>query len=596
MKTAQGKYNQAGTEITLNIYFDLKVFDLISPSMANEEENEFIRVIYDSLAAALPQQTTEKTIYIKRIIKQSSNVLKLLCTDGFLIDDALSIPTSQQAFAKERIKITDINQLPTRLNFSNDLLKNIHDKLSLFEKEIRISSTPDKSPAASIHHNNLLTAERELELDKAFDLLAEIARVKKDIKGITEYNKTSFSYDSFSHEADEIVQRVTQQTNTFALLKQHLISCLYESAKQYREIILKKMQNAAPHIKKNLMMEFNKKFYPIAAISESGELSSLEESQATLGKLSLSSLEKIISNNEKETLGLLQKCNTSWTDESPELQIVLKNLGQLNKTLSSLFKDDAQFTQYANKEMIQIIRIPFPRGYQFKFSNNTANYIKSIENFCKSQKESLLALEQKYKKTAQEHTHEAAKQTPSILTNTHEQVEFVKKTNEKSSIHKKDEKIKPTEEPSKTITQESGPLPAVTNTPSIYETIMDAVKKINSTIAQNHTLTQRNEAKNLLLQLIKKQHDPISVKDLDKHILDLYTQLDAHTVELERIINYLTALKKEMFTNLDHLANIPQEEIDAKLQTIPAKLEAMTSEKLVIEKSLSDLKKLTFNP
>jgi len=202
-------------------------------------------------------------------------------------------------------------------------------------------------------------------------------------------------------DLEEISQRITKQTDTLSQLKHHVINALFESAKQYYDTLSKQIQTASYHSKKTMLTDFNKKFAGIAAISESGELSSPADAQENLGKLSLDDLQNLISNDDKENPGLLQKCNTSWTEESPELQIVMKNIGQLNAILSGLFKDDAQFAQYANKDMIQITRIPFPRSFQFKFSTNAMSYKNAIEDFCKTQKESIANMSNQYKRTIQ---------------------------------------------------------------------------------------------------------------------------------------------------------------------------------------------------
>src|SRR5438045_1541710 len=106
MKTAQCKYVQAGVEINLTLYFDIKAFDFITPIMNNTQEEEFIHLTCDSMATALPRENTEKYFYIKRIYKSSdAKHLHILCTDGFLIDEALSILITPQAYANERIKL-----------------------------------------------------------------------------------------------------------------------------------------------------------------------------------------------------------------------------------------------------------------------------------------------------------------------------------------------------------------------------------------------------------------------------------------------------------------------------------------------------------
>ncbi len=111
MKTAQFRYIQTSLDISVNIYFDLKVFEFIKPPLDAFGEDQFIRQISDSIAAAMPKENAENHFYIKRAIRHAkTNQLKLFCTNGFLIDTALLIPIVEQAFADERIKmIIEIN-------------------------------------------------------------------------------------------------------------------------------------------------------------------------------------------------------------------------------------------------------------------------------------------------------------------------------------------------------------------------------------------------------------------------------------------------------------------------------------------------------
>lgn len=472
MKTAQCKYPLAGMDVNLGLYFDPKAFDFIRPPMGKDEEDDFIRLICDSFAAAMPKVNADKNFYIKRALKNpEKNILTLLCTDGFLLDDDLILPISQQAYSKERIKIGDIDQLPSRLGFSIEMLKNINDKLSLFEEQAlkglsteKVMATkevarPEATPATTV---------REFTADRAFDVLAEAAHIKREIRELTENsinilntlmgqindihkrihenvtketekgltsedNKKKLSefalsmasqvsggdlakskelltqkiqeitpiYPEFANDVDEITQHISRQTDVLALFKQQIINALYESAKQYHEVLSKQLQSAAPLAKKTLLIEFNKKFFGVATLSENGELSSLAQAQENLGKLSFDDIQTFISNDDKENPGLLQKCNTSWTEESPELQILVKNLGQVNTTLAALFKDDMQFSQYADQDMIEIVRTPFPRSYQFKFSSSAIGYKKAVEDFCKTQKENITSMANKYKKIIQ---------------------------------------------------------------------------------------------------------------------------------------------------------------------------------------------------
>lgn len=434
MKIAQCKYTKSGMEGTLHAYFDSKAFDFILPAMSKEQEDDFIRTTCDSIAASMPHDNNEKHFYIKRIYKpDASDTLKVLCTDGFLIDDALTVPISHQAFANERIKITASDQLPLRFKISNDLLTLINDRLPLFEQEAKKAQSGKKIATSKEYakQNQPAYIAQEFTADKSFDVFKELTRIKKEMKILTEntlktmqheiakeskvdshdvevekrkdtlvkkLNLISTSYEKLSSETDDISERVNKEVTKLITFKKYVIDALYEAAKEFSQPILSKIQNAPLHIIKPLQTDFNKKFSGIAKISESAELSSLQEAEQNLGKLSLEDLQDIISNESKENPGLLQKCNTSWTEESPELKIVMKQLNKLNEKLMSIFKDEPK---YANQAMVIITRIPVPRSFQFKFSNHALGYKKVVDDFCKTQKDALMRLVNQYQKILQ---------------------------------------------------------------------------------------------------------------------------------------------------------------------------------------------------
>src|SRR5262249_44921053 len=132
------RYTPLNIDISVNIYFDLKAFDFIKPTLNSEQEDQLIRQISDSMAAAMLKDASEKYYYIKRVIRYTASPnLKIFCTNGFLIDTALVIPIVEQAFPQERIKIVEIEQLPTRHKLSNDILKMMNERLHSFEDEVR---------------------------------------------------------------------------------------------------------------------------------------------------------------------------------------------------------------------------------------------------------------------------------------------------------------------------------------------------------------------------------------------------------------------------------------------------------------------------
>ena len=136
----------------------------------------------------MPSEKLKKKLFIKRIYKINDHHLKLLCTDGFLIDNALNVPTSHQAYSKERIEITQAEQLPSQLKLSNELLHTMNDKLPLFEIDARINMTTEKiiAPKETIRQIQPEKITREFHADKAFDVLTEISHEKKEMKVLAE--------------------------------------------------------------------------------------------------------------------------------------------------------------------------------------------------------------------------------------------------------------------------------------------------------------------------------------------------------------------------------------------------------------------------
>src|SRR4029079_1192 len=135
MKVAQCSYNQAGTTIRVNLVFDNKAFAFIHPPLSKDTEDDFIRLIGDSIAA-LQSASSQPAFFIKRVVKDGDH-FKIFCSNGFLIDEALIIPSSQQAFPKERIKISETEQLPSYLKLSTDFLNKINERVPAFEDEAR---------------------------------------------------------------------------------------------------------------------------------------------------------------------------------------------------------------------------------------------------------------------------------------------------------------------------------------------------------------------------------------------------------------------------------------------------------------------------
>lgn len=469
MKFAQCTYNQAGTTINLNLAFDNKAFIFIHPPLSPEGEDDLIRLIGDSIAAVWQKEVSTPSFFIKRIIREDQN-FKLFCTDGFLIDEALILSSSQQAFAKERIKISETEQLPTRLKLSTDFLKQINDRLPEFEDEARKKMPQIDMSAAkeTVKEESTSLFGRQLESDKISEILAEIGNIKKEMYEIAEMNtrtlkqlteqieKTNlqvlddvmrethsdlkqdhnkmklqqfaklaigqFGGESieaskqllqqkmneitpiptqFNTEIDTITDRITKKLDMLAAIKKLVIEAIYEAASEFKQSLSPQFDAATPNNKKSMIIDFNRKFAPIATLNEKNQLSTLDQAIHSIGDTTLENLQQLISNDAKDAPGIIQKCNTSWTEESQELKIVMKHLNALNTPLTNLFKANAEFAQYANQTMTEIIRIPFPRSFQFKFTEQAMQYKTSVENECKVQKDHIVQLSKTYKRTLQ---------------------------------------------------------------------------------------------------------------------------------------------------------------------------------------------------
>lgn len=756
MKTALCRYTHAGVNLTLAIYFDLKAFEFITPSLSGEEEDDFIRIIGDSMAAAMPKDNAEKHFYIKRVLRYPQSI-KLLCTDGFMIDSSLDLPVSQQAFAKERIKITDVDQLPAHLKLNNEIIKNINARLPLFEETARrdFAKITTTTARETVKQEKVTVSVSGRTSDEVIDVLSEIGNVKKEIKEIArnssrqltslaeqmdsvssrildevmkatesdlqfddnkkkldEFAKSMISRsgggnvektrdtlsnkiaeitpipEQFENETAETAQHITTQINTLAKFKEHLVNALYHSAAEYHEILTEQLQAAAPHARKLMINEFNKKFAGIARLSETGELSGMSEAQTSLAHLSLEHLQDIISSESKENPGLLQKCNTSWTEESPELKTVMKNISQLNPILSGMFKDDPQFARYANEDMIHIIRIPFPRSFQFKFSNSALGFKKSLDEFCRTQKDKIIALSNTYKRTMQTEDirdktqraiAEIERQTAQMIkpvanfkdllkrketsgtiiasankdhalteqyTKTAEQLleamntkidpnlkimlrkisslaqeikiksdaakkvmqdmnsikkqidfsinKFTSQPAETPGLADLDAKISVLEEMRKSLAEENKMLESLNDRLSVFDKAIQAGDKISTAIAQSNMRKQQNEAKSLLLQLIKSQtRDPATTGQLKKHMIELYTRVDTSVSGIDNVISDLMGSKKKLFNDLNNKSDIPANELAQDLQAIFDRLKALEEAKNLVNTNLSSLRKLS---
>lgn len=756
MKVAYCKYNQAGTEITLNLCFDNKAFEFISPALSPADEEEFIRTIGDSIAAISAKETRDRWFYIKRALRKQ-NIITLFCTDSLLIDSQLTLTISQQAFAKERIKITDSEQLPSRIKLSNDLLKQISERLIGFDeqarKEMPVGKVEDIKETQK--QDEAVLATPTFESDKAIEVLAEIGNVRKEVKEMAETSvknlkslmdqieqthlrifkevmketQSSLKYEDnknkldefaknmisqfggggveksktmlnqkiteiqpipqkFEAEIEESTKRITRQTDILALFKRHLITALYDAGKDHAAHIIPKLETALPNAKKSMLIEFNKKFANIAALSESGKLTTLETALDKLSPLTFENLQEIISSEEKDAPGLLQKCNTSWTEESPELQLVMQHLGKLNPILSALFQGDPEFGQYAKVNMIEIIRIPFPRSFQFKFSDSAMNYKRSVDEFCKTQKDMISNLSNRYKRTIQidnendkskraiteiqkqiesmkkpvaefrdlllrkeksgdiiasaNHEHEQILQALNVAKNWEQMLttridaslkilrgkisslvqdsltrsqeadgyyqamvnakseldlainQFSTRTGAKTTPGELDEKIKNMESNQKLMSDQFQLIKTLNNKLAIYDPAFSLSEKMALAIAQSNMRKQQQEAKSLLLQLIKNPNlDDTTAAAFKKKMIDMYTNVDTNVANIDKIIHELTDTKQALFNDLNSKADVPVETMQSKVKTIEDKLNALEVTKDNIMDNLSALRKLS---
>lgn len=592
MKTAQCKYVQADADITLILYFDPKAFDFIFPALTTAQEEEFISLICDSLAAALPREKSEKIFYIKRIFKPDNQTLKLLCTDGFLTDASLTIPISQQAYAKERIKIDATEQFPARLKLNQAVLKNLNDKLVQFENEARTASAFAKTstPREAVRQVQSQIPVREFKTDKAFDVITEMSHAKKEIKDLSDYqlgmlqallsgkneqyekdpvakeirsnlqnvtpekfkeiittkiNEIEPLYENFSAEVEVIASQIANQTNKLMSFKQHIIRALYDSAKKFHALILQKFQNAPLHAKKALVIDFNKKFAGIASMNEAGELSSLQEAQKNLESLSLESLQEIISNDQKDHPGLLQRCNTSFTEESIELQIVMQNLNEMSKSLTALFKDDPQF---ANKQWIQITRIPVPRSFQFKFSDEALRYRKSVDTFCKTQKDIVMNLANQYKKILQV-----------------------------SDIHDKSERPTPALESKSEGTQDL----------QKYKEVSDTLINL---AGKDHQITEKYQKTAEKLYVFMSSHVDTNLKSLLTKINSLIEKARVEVENTNVLMKQLVESKSQLDITISHYVLHPTEhvdfnELDKKIKSMSDKRSLLLAKNRVLQET-----------
>ncbi|MBV9575691.1 MAG: hypothetical protein JO149_03625 [Gammaproteobacteria bacterium] len=324
---------------------------------------------------------------IKTIVKETHPIEKEIPRQEFVLDKSLDSVSEIHHLKKEIIEMVTsradaLKTLITQLN-------EIHTKL------YRTILQETNVPLQESHKKKLAHYAEKTISHYCSDFIKESEFLKRKAEEIDPI------HDRFEKETTEADQRILKALQSLTAFKEHIVKALYDSACEYSQTCIQQMQAAAPNAKKIIQNDFNKKFSNIAQLSDTGELTHYDEAKQRLAPLTLENLQAIISREDKDNPGLLQKCNTSWTVESPELHIVLKNLNHLHEVLRNFFSEDANHHQFAQKEMIEVIRIPFPRSFQFKFTSHTYQYKQSIDDFCKQQKELISETAKTYKKIMQ---------------------------------------------------------------------------------------------------------------------------------------------------------------------------------------------------
>lgn len=255
-------------------------------------------------------------------------------------------------------------------------------------------------------------AKNELETDENKKKLQDFAnqtstqlnptKIEKDILALhRKIQEIAPIPNKFIAETDTYFSKVNTQINTLTEFKKIIIDAVYLAAKERYLSLMPKLKEKTSHDKINVRADFNKKFAPFAEIDINNNLISLELIESKLSSLSLETIQELISNDDKENLGVIGRCNTSWTEESEELKILMKQLREIDSLLIALFEKNKEFKDYSTQKMVEIIRTPFPRSYQFKFTERALQFKNSIEEYEKIQKEKMLQAAKSYKRIMQ---------------------------------------------------------------------------------------------------------------------------------------------------------------------------------------------------
>jgi hypothetical protein len=164
----------------------------------------------------------------------------------------------------------------------------------------------------------------------------------------------------------------------------------------------------------------------------------------------------------------------------------------------------------------------------------------------------------------------------------------------KLNINEIDEKIKSMNQGYNALIEINKNIQISSGKLAIYEQVVTlnerAVKSATQTILQK----QHNEAKSIVLSLIKDEtRDISSTEEVKKHMIDLYTQIETTFANIEKGNRDAMEMKNQLFKELNTRKVLSDEQFKAKLQPLSEKLSQLESAKQVIADDLSQLKKLS---
>ncbi len=356
--------------------------------------------------------------------------------------------------------------------------------------------------------------------------------------------------------------------------------------------------------------------------------------------------------------------------------------------LLNYLKMNPQYRHYANIDMVQITRIPFPRSFQFSFTSQALEYKNSVDDFCKTQKETIINMSKEYKKAMQiedirDKTERAISEivrqiemmkvpvmefkellrrkemSSHIISQANKNLVFVDKTfavtkqlqeflntkmdprfkrmkknitslvldiqkksdaaklvmkqitdaksqidtsvdkatvsnATKANINEIDEKIKSMTQGHNSLIEISKNMQLSSDKLAIYEQAVTLNERTIKSATQTTLQKQHNEARSLILNLIKDEtRDTSSTEEVKKHMIDLYTQIETAFSNIEKGNRDAMEMKDQLFKDLNTKKVLSDEQFKAKLQPLSEKLSQIDSAKRIIDDDLAQLKKLS---